>query len=119
MSLDYEQQYYSKDIQYIAGCDEAGPAGERCHGAEAEREGPALEECRPGAAVAGKVHDPVLRTVLVAADCRGLYAVRLGRRDGDYPGKAREKAEDQTARLAGDSRGAAGKAHGGDAPAFI
>lgn len=24
MSLDYEQQYYSKDIQYIAGCDEAG-----------------------------------------------------------------------------------------------
>ena len=24
MSLDYEQQYYSKDIKYIAGCDEAG-----------------------------------------------------------------------------------------------
>ena len=24
MSLDYEQQYYSKDIQYIVGCDEAG-----------------------------------------------------------------------------------------------
>ena len=24
MSLDYEQQYYSKEIQYIAGCDEAG-----------------------------------------------------------------------------------------------
>ena len=24
MSLDYEQQYYSKDIEYIAGCDEAG-----------------------------------------------------------------------------------------------
>ena len=24
MSLDYEQKYYSKDIQYIAGCDEAG-----------------------------------------------------------------------------------------------
>lgn len=24
MSLDYEQQYYSKDIIYIAGCDEAG-----------------------------------------------------------------------------------------------
>ncbi len=24
MSLDYEQQYYSKDIKYIVGCDEAG-----------------------------------------------------------------------------------------------
>ena len=24
MNLDYEQQYYSKDIQYIVGCDEAG-----------------------------------------------------------------------------------------------
>lgn len=24
MSLDYEQQYYSKDIKFIAGCDEAG-----------------------------------------------------------------------------------------------
>ena len=24
MSLDYEQQYYSKEIQFIAGCDEAG-----------------------------------------------------------------------------------------------
>ena len=24
MSLDYEQQYYSKEIKYIAGCDEAG-----------------------------------------------------------------------------------------------
>lgn len=24
MSLDYEQQYYSKDIEYIVGCDEAG-----------------------------------------------------------------------------------------------
>ena len=24
MSLDYEQQYYSKNIKYIAGCDEAG-----------------------------------------------------------------------------------------------
>lgn len=24
MSLDYEQQYYSKSIKYIAGCDEAG-----------------------------------------------------------------------------------------------
>ena len=24
MSLDYEQQYYSKTIKYIAGCDEAG-----------------------------------------------------------------------------------------------
>ena len=24
MSLDYEQQYYSKKIKYIAGCDEAG-----------------------------------------------------------------------------------------------
>ena len=24
MSLDYEQQYYSKDIKYNAGCDEAG-----------------------------------------------------------------------------------------------
>ena len=24
MSLDYEQQYYSKEIRYIAGCDEAG-----------------------------------------------------------------------------------------------
>ena len=24
MSLDYEQQYYSKNIQYIVGCDEAG-----------------------------------------------------------------------------------------------
>ena len=24
MSLDYEQQYYSQDIKYIAGCDEAG-----------------------------------------------------------------------------------------------
>lgn len=24
MSLDYEQQYYSKDINYIVGCDEAG-----------------------------------------------------------------------------------------------
>lgn len=24
MSLEYEQQYYSKKIQYIAGCDEAG-----------------------------------------------------------------------------------------------
>lgn len=24
MSLDYEQKYYSKDIKYIVGCDEAG-----------------------------------------------------------------------------------------------
>ena len=24
MSLDYEQQYYSEDIQFIVGCDEAG-----------------------------------------------------------------------------------------------
>ena len=24
MSLDYEQQYYSEDIKFIAGCDEAG-----------------------------------------------------------------------------------------------
>ena len=24
MSLDYEKQYYSKDIKYIVGCDEAG-----------------------------------------------------------------------------------------------
>ena len=24
MSLDYEQQYYSKEIKFIAGCDEAG-----------------------------------------------------------------------------------------------
>ncbi len=24
MSLDYEQQYYTKDIKYIVGCDEAG-----------------------------------------------------------------------------------------------
>lgn len=24
MSLDYEQQYYSKEIEFIAGCDEAG-----------------------------------------------------------------------------------------------
>ena len=24
MSLDYEQQFYSKDIEYIVGCDEAG-----------------------------------------------------------------------------------------------
>lgn len=24
MSLDYEKQYYSQDIKYIAGCDEAG-----------------------------------------------------------------------------------------------
>ena len=24
MSLDYEKQYYSKDIEYIVGCDEAG-----------------------------------------------------------------------------------------------
>lgn len=24
MSLDYEQQYYSKEIRYIVGCDEAG-----------------------------------------------------------------------------------------------
>ena len=24
MSLDYEQRYYSKEIRYIAGCDEAG-----------------------------------------------------------------------------------------------
>lgn len=24
MALDYEQQYYSKDIKYIVGCDEAG-----------------------------------------------------------------------------------------------
>ncbi len=24
MSLDYEQQYYSKEVEYIVGCDEAG-----------------------------------------------------------------------------------------------
>ena len=24
MSLDYENQYYSDEIQYIVGCDEAG-----------------------------------------------------------------------------------------------
>ena len=24
MSLEYEQQYYSDEIKYIAGCDEAG-----------------------------------------------------------------------------------------------